>query len=185
MAAATLAVVAGLALGGCSGDGEGPGGGSGGGSGEQAVETTAELGKVRGGLDDAQAQQVLAEVTEVVDGWIDGGYAGDYPRSGFDEAFAAFTEDARELALGQPAVMSNAEVAGQVERSEVTQRSVTVDVLGVQGRPAGATAHVAVTVELAGGVERTDQVSGRLLLTPGKDGWRVFGFDVSRGEEGA
>ncbi|WP_141003072.1 hypothetical protein [Nocardioides humi] len=178
----------GLALTGCSGDGDGADGGpggTGGTAGEHAVETDATLGKVRGKLDDAAAAEVLADVTAVVDGWIDGGYGGDYPRAGFDDAFASFTEDARELALGQPAVMSNAEVGGQVEEAEVTSRSVTVDVLGVKGKPAGATAHVVLTVELAGGVARTDQVTGRLLLTPTKDGWRVFGFDISRGEEGA
>lgn len=186
--AAALVAVVGLALAGCSGDGDGTDGGAGGGGGsegEQAVETDATLGKVRGDLDDAQAADALAAVTEVVDGWIDGGYAGDYPRSTFDEAFGAFTEDARELALAQPAVMSNAEVGGELEGAEVTQRSVSVDLLGVRGKPAGATAHVVLTVELAGGVDRSDQITGRLLLTPGKDGWRVFGFDVSRGEEGA
>ncbi len=181
--------VVGLALTGCSGDGDGTDGGSGGADGgsggEHAVETEATLGKVRGDLDDAQAAEVLEAVTGVVDGWIDGGYAGDYPRSAFDDAFGAFTDDARELALAQPAVMSNAEVGGQIEGAEVTQRSVSVDVLGVRGKPAGATAHVVLTVELAGGAERTDEVTGRLLLTPGKDGWRVFGFDVSRGEGGA
>ncbi|WP_436698498.1 hypothetical protein [Nocardioides sp. BYT-33-1] len=179
--------VVGLALAGCSGDGDGTDGGAGGGGseGEQAVETDATLGKVRGDLDDAQAADALAAVTEAVDGWIDGGYAGDYPRTAFDDAFAGFTDDARELALGQPAIMSNAEVGGRLESAEVTQRSVSVDVLGVRGKPAGATAHVVLTVKLAGEVERSDQVTGRLLLTPGKDGWRVFGFDVSRGEGGA
>jgi len=171
-------------LAGCSGDGA-DGERDGRSRGEHAVETEAVLGKVRGALDDASAQQALADVTAVVDGWIDGGYGGDYPRTGFDEAFSSFTADARELALGQPGVMSNAEVGGSLERAEITSRSVTVDLLGVEGRPAGATAHVLVTVDLAGGVDRTDEVRGRLLLTPGKDGWRVFGFDVRRGEEGA
>ncbi|MDQ6527475.1 hypothetical protein RB608_27930 [Nocardioides sp. LHD-245] len=184
-------MAAGLTLAGCSDDGDGtdagPGSGDGSG-GEHAVETDATLGKVRGELDDARAAEALAAVTEVVDGWIDGGYAGDYPRGTFDEAFGAFTDDARELALAQPAVMSNAEVGDRLEGAEVTQRSVSVDVLGVRGKPAGATAHVVLTVELEGGpdgTQRSDQVTGRLLLTPGKDGWRVFGFDVSRGEEGA
>jgi len=181
-----VATVAALALGGCSGEGDGddPSGGSGTG-GEHAVETDATLGKVRGGLDEAQAEEVLSAVTEVIDGWIDGGYGGDYPRADFASAFGAFTGDARELALARAAVMSNADLGAGLERAEVTRRSVSVDVLAADGRPAGATAHVVVTVELAGDVERTDQISGRLLLTPGKQGWRVFGFDVSRGEEGA
>jgi len=38
-------------------------------------------------------------------------------------------------------------------------------------------------IDLAG-LDRTDNVAGRLMLTPTKGGWKVFGFDVSR-EEGA
>ena len=82
-------------------------------------------------------------------------------------------------------MLSNAEVGGDLEGTRVTERSVTVDVVGAKGKPAGATARISLSVELSGGVERTDQVTGRLLLTPGKDGWQVFGFDVSRGEGGA
>lgn len=187
VAATALTVVVGVVLAGCSEGGDGPDGpdGQGGGPGGEDTQSLSVLGKVRGNLDDAQAEQVLAEVTEVVDAWIDAAYAGDYPRTDFADAYASFTPGARSRAEAQAAVMSNAEVGGDVDGARVIDRSVTVDVLGAKGKPAGATARIEVSVELTGGVERTDQVTGRLMLTPGNDGWQVFGFDVSRGEGGA
>lgn len=197
MAVVTVAV---LALGGCSGgddksssDGPEP-------SGHATPEAPADarLGKVRGRLGPAKADAVLAAVTTAVEAWVAGAYGGDYPRTDFDPAFAGFTPDARRLALRQPDVMSNAAVGAGLETVEVTERRIRVDVLGVDGRAAGATARVRIGLRLTGGSggsdgsdgsgggERTESVTGRLLLTPVKGGgWQVFGFDVSRGEEGA
>ena len=32
-----------------------------------------------------------------------------------------------------------------------------------------------------GDVQRKIEVSGRLFLTPSPDGWRIFGYDVTKG----
>ena len=78
--------------------------------------------------------------------------------------------------------MSNEAVGDEVDAVTATRRVVRVDVLAPKGKAAGATAHVNLVIELAGKVERTDQIRGRVVLTRAKSGWRVFGFDIERGE---
>lgn len=176
------------ALGACSGGGDDDPEGKPAQSASEAAEpltTNAALGKVRGRLSTTAADAVVAEITQVVDGWIDAGLGGDYPRTDFADAFAGFTPDARAMAVKQSALLTNAEVGADLERSELTERVVRVDVVAPRGKVAGATARIHLTVELEGGVERTDLVTGRLMLTPAGDGWRIFGFDVRRGEKGA
>lgn len=184
-AAPVLALVIAVALAGCSGDDEGPDEAGSPGETGSALETDARLGAIRGPITDKRADKVLSDVTAVVERWSDQGYGGDYPRDDFAAAFGEFTKDARALASKQPAIMSNAQVGGDVEAVDLLKRVVRVDVAAPKGKAAGATARIRLKVSLSGGVERTDVVSGRLLLTPTKDGWKVFGFDVRRGEVGA
>ncbi|WP_182380278.1 hypothetical protein [Nocardioides sp. WS12] len=176
-----------LALAGCSSGDDDPAE-SGGPAGETASEpiaTDAALGVVKGALSDAAAAAVLAEVTQVVDRWFDNAYVGDYPREKFDTAFADFTKDARGLAVQQAAILSNADLGADLEAVEATQRVVRVDVLVPKGKLAGATVRFRLVIAMTGAVERTDRVTGRLMLTPVAGGWQVFGFDVQRDEEGS
>lgn len=147
------------------------------------IDTQVEVGEVVGALPKGPASDVARDVAEVVDGWLDAAYvAGDFPRTDFGDAFPGFTEGAARLAARQRTLMSNAGVGDRVDGVTATRRVVKVDLLAPQGDPAGATAHVNLVIELTGEVDRTDQVRGRLLLTPVKSGWRVFGFDIERGE---
>lgn len=176
-----------LALTACSGDSDEPGDGSGpdgSAATDAAVETDAALGAVKGRLKKSAEADVLTGVTAVVETWFAGAYGGEYPRVDFDAAFGDFTKGARALALKQPAIMSNAEAGADLEGVEITKKKVRVDVLAPNGKPAGATARFRLHLDLTGGVERSDLVVGRLLLTPVEGGWKVFGFDVRRGEEG-
>lgn len=173
-----------MTLTGCSGDGEESSDGDAPKErAEQAVATDAKVGAVRGSIDDATSAKVVSAVAAVVDRWIDGAYGGDYPRSDFDEAFADFTKDARALAVKQPTVMSNAASGPDLDGVDITVRTLRVDVLSPKGKPAAATARVRLRLESTGDEGRTEVVSGRLMLTPDAQGWHVFGFDVSRGEE--
>lgn len=187
-AVATAAVVAVTALGACSGGGDGDSERQPAQSASKAAEpltTDAALGKVRGRLSTKASDAIVAKITKVVDGWIDAGLGGEYPRTDFAAAFAGFTPDARALAAKQSALLTNAEVGADLERAELTERVVRVDVVAPKGKPVGATARIHLTVELDGAVERTDLVTGRLMLTPSGGEWRIFGFDVRRGEKGA
>lgn len=171
---------------GCTGDDgkSGNGGGSSGGGGDQAparIETKASVGQVAGKLGKGKRRKVLADVTAVVDGWLDAAYVeGDYPRSDFGNAFPGFTKGAAKLAAKDRRTMSNARLGKRIERVEVVKRNMKIDVLAPGGKFAGATARVMLVVALGGEVERRDRIHGRVLLTPTKGGWRVFGFDVRR-----
>ena len=180
------ATVLALTLAGCSGDDEGSGGAerAPAGASDTAVRTNTGLGVVRGPLAKAKAEDVRTEVTAVVERWSERAYGGDYPREDFDAAFEEFTAQAGALARKQAGIMSNARLGADLEGVELVQRVVRVDVVGPRGKPAGATARFRLRFTTSGGEERTHLVAGRLLLTPTKDGWRVFGFDVRR-EEGA
>ncbi len=182
--AATLSVV--LSVAGCSGgDDEEPAGPSRSGTsaGSTGIPSRVEVGEVAGKLGKGPARKVAADVAEVVDRWLEAAYvAGDYPRSKFGDAFPGFTKGAATLAGRQAGLMSNKAVGDDVDSVTAVRRVVRVDVLAPDGKAAGATAHVNLVIDLAGKVERTDQIRGRVLLTRSKGDWRVFGFDIERGE---
>lgn len=181
----TLLVVAGLALGGCSGGDEDPAPGPGSPSSAEDVRVVTEraVGKVRGQLTAARRAEVVRDVAAVVDAWSTKAYGGDYPRTHFADAFAAFTPGARALALRKTSLLSNAAAGPELEAVTIARRVLRVDVLAPRGRLAGATARIRIVLDLSGPTDRREVVTGRLLLTPSAKGWRVFGFDVSRGKE--
>ncbi len=178
-----------LGLAGCSGgdDDEEPGAGpSNDGSSttkEPGIATLVEVGAVVGKLGKGPAHDVAEDVADVVDTWLDAAYVGgDYPRSDFGDAFPGFTKGAATLASRQAGLMSNEGVGRKVEGVTATRRLVRVDLLAPNGKAAGATAHVNLVIKLTGDVDRTDQIRGRVVLTRSDNGWRVFGFDIERGE---
>lgn len=147
------------------------------------IETEVEVGAVAGKLAKRPAQEAAAEVAAVVDDWIDAAYVGgEYPRSDFGDAYPGFTKGAAGLASKQSGLMSNQDVGEDVEAVTATRRVVRVDLLAPKGKVAAATAHVNLVMDLEGDPARTDQVRGRLLLTRKGGDWRIFGFDVERGE---
>lgn len=180
-----LLVLAGLALGGCSGGDEEPAPAPGSASEAEDVRvvTDSRIGQVRGALPAPRRAQVVRDVTAIVDAWSTKAYGGDYPRTDFADAFAAFTPDARALALRRTSLLSNAAAGSELQEVTIARRVVRVDVLAPRGRLAGATARIRIVLDLSGPTDRREVVAGRLLLSPTAKGWRVFGFDVSRGEE--
>lgn len=194
--AGVTAVVAAL-LAGCSGDPEESGGpedpapSASAETGPPPLATRASLGSVVGRLPAADRTRLQERVVAVVDDWIDAAFTeGEYPRAAtevLEGAFAQFTPVARERALRDSALMSNADLAEQLDGVRATRRVVRLDVLAVRGRAVGVTARTVLELRLSGEVQRRDRVSADLFLTyvggsggsPG--GWRVFGYDVARG----
>ena len=145
------------------------------------VRTRTTLGTVTGRLAKKDRRRVVAVAGDAVDRWFDAAYVGHpHPRVG--NAFAGFTPGARAEAHGDRAVLTNQALTGRVDTVTATRRQVWVDVLAVRGRAAGLTARFVLDLTTAGKVERKVAVRGRLLLTPTRHGWRVFGYDVSRGD---
>ncbi len=179
-----------LALAGCSGgddeeperDAEAPASSSSAPA-DPGIRTRVEVGEVAGKLGKRPARQVAADVAGVVDRWLDAAYVGgEYPRSKFGDAYPGFTKGAAALAGRQPALTSNRTIGGRADSVTATRRVVRVDVLAPRGKVAAATAHVNLVIKITGKVKRTDQVRGRLVLTKANGRWRVFGFDIERGE---
>ena len=146
------------------------------------VETSATLGKVRGQLPKAKRSKVRQQVAHAVDEWFDAAYVGgDYPRNDFSTSWPGFTTGAKTDAEGDKALMSNQDIGADVSAVRATARRVSVDVLAVRGHAQGATARFVLKFKTDGDVRRKIEVSGRLFLTPSPDGWRIFGYDVTKG----
>ncbi|MEZ5097256.1 MAG: hypothetical protein R2731_14845 [Nocardioides sp.] len=182
--AAALLAAALLAMPACTESADQPGGGESSTAPAESpapVPTTAQVGVVSGRLPKPARQQVLTEVTGVVDGWLDAAYVGgDYPRSDFADAFPRFTADAAAGAQRDVRLLSNAEVGSRISGIMVKRRVVTVDLLATEGEARAATARVRLTFRTQGELEKKVTVAGRLFLTRGPAGrWRIFGYDLS------
>jgi len=146
------------------------------------AKTAVTYGRVTGKLPTADRKRLAAKVGAVVDGWMDAAYVGgDYPRRGFSDAWPGFTPGARDEARHDRALMSNADIGRRVDTVDATRRRVRIDALAVRKRPVGVTAHVLLDFATTGKVKRKVRVQGRLYLTHRDGGWRVFGYDVTKG----
>jgi hypothetical protein len=147
------------------------------------VPTTVTIGRVSGRLP-KQAREHLRKVTgDVVDAWFEAAYlGGDYPRRNFRTAFPGFTPGARSEARHDFALMSNAGIGSRVDDVVATRKRVRVDALAAHHRAAGATARFVLVFKTTGQARRKLEVRGRLMLTRTARGWRIFGYDVTKGD---
>ena len=150
-------------------------------AGPAPLATRITLGKTTGKLSTVEKRRLKRAVGKTVDGWLDAAYiAGDYPRSNFRTAFPGFTRGARAEARSDKALMSNHDIGKRIETVEATRRRLRVDALVVDGRAVSATARVVLTFTTTGDVSKDIEVRGRLFLSRA-DGWRIFGYDMTKG----
>jgi hypothetical protein len=149
-------------------------------SGPPSAKTQATIEVISGKLAKQRRRPLRRKVTEVVDGWVEAAYLGDYPRSDFGKAFSAFTPLARREARRASGLMSNHKIGGRLESVRATKRQYRIDALAVDNKPAGVTVRITLGLALAGEVERRDKVTGRVHLSKVDNKWRIFGFDVER-----
>ena len=151
------------------------------------VQTTSTMGQVRGQLPQDKRSKVREQVAHAVDAWFDAAYVGgDYPRNDFSDSWPGFTTGAKADAEDDKLLMSTFDVGRVVSSVEAITRKVSVDVLAVRGHAQGATARFVLKYRTVGDVKDDDVqhktvVRGRLFLTPSPDGWRIFGYDVTKG----
>ena len=88
--------------------------------------------------------------------------------------------EAKKLRPEMPVVLMTA-FATVSTAVEATTRDVAVDILAVKGHAVGATARVLLKFSTEGEVQQDVVVRGRLFLTWTPDGWRIFGYDVTKG----
>jgi hypothetical protein len=191
------ALVAVLALSGCSSssDSSSPSAGPSSGAsatfgGNPPMATAVTIGHVAGAYRKPNrrqfhrhAQHLRKEVGAAVDAWFDGGFVGvSYPRDAFPSAFRTFTSGARHDAERQKSLLTLWAWRHRIDGVVPIKREVALDVLAPHGRPAGVTARVRLRFRTTGDLTRKVTVTGRLFLTQdSRHRWRVFGFDVAKG----
>jgi hypothetical protein len=148
---------------------------------EFQVETRASLGRVVGRLPKKDRDVLVNRVSAVVEGWFRAAYGGSYPRSGFADAYPGFTTAARREARRDKKLMSNVGIGDRITGVTPTESRVHVDVLAARGHAAGVTARFLLRFRTEGDVTKHVRVQGRLLMSRSENGWRIFGYHVSRG----
>lgn len=182
-----LVLCAALVTGGCTGDDEPGTAGTATSSAtpQESVETVptkVRVGTIAGDLPKAARKRTRAGVGKAVDRWLDAAFVdGEYPRSDFRDAYPRFTKGAKRQARREADLMSNADVGERIEGVEVTRRVIVVHAVADRRRAAGATARVRLRFTTVGDLEQDVTVKGRLFLTRAKKGWRIFGFDMTKG----
>lgn len=150
----------------------------------QAVDelaTTLRTGQVAGKLPKQRRDATVEQIGAVVDGWIDAGFTGgEWPRE-IQGAYADFTDRARRQARNDAELTSAAAFSEDVDSVRATKRVVRVDLAVHERKAVGATARVVLDLETSGELEESVQVRGRLFLTPAGDGWKIFGYNLTRG----
>lgn len=147
-----------------------------------AVATVTTLQNVGKTLDGGTRDRLKASVTQVLDGFFDGAYLGEFPRDDYAAAFAGFTEGAARDAQRDLPLLSSAAIADQVDSATATRRRVRLDVFAVDGNPRGLTAHFVLEFDTEGQLEQSVRVRGDLYLAREKGEWKVFGYDVAQAE---
>ena len=130
------------------------------------------------GMDAARRAKVLDGVTAVIDPWFDEAFLGEFPRSDFSSAFAAFTRDAAADARARPRPPQQPAIADQIDSATATNRRVRLDVFAPDGHPRGVTANFVLDFDTTGDLEEHLRVHGALYLAKDKGEWKVFGYDV-------
>lgn len=147
-----------------------------------AVETVVAFGRVTGNLPREARDRLADQVVAVVDGWTSAAYLeGDYPRRDFADSWPGFTPGARDEAHRDRALMSNEDIGERIDGVVLRRSRVLLDVLAVRKRPVGVTARVLLGFRTTGELERVVRVEGQLYLTHTERGWRVFGYDITKG----
>ncbi|KRF30366.1 hypothetical protein [Nocardioides sp. Soil805] len=153
-------------------------------SGPAPLTTRAEVATVVGRLPGTRRKAVRQEVTAVLDRWWDTAYVGGaYPRDDFG-SFPGFTPGATRRATYDRDLMSNADIGERVVSVTPLMRKARLDLLAVNQRARSVTARfdLRMRVDLAEeGAPSRLQVRGRVFLTRQPAGWRVFGYDVTKG----
>ncbi len=140
--------------------------------------------QLRGGIKRRQWPVLRRVIARPIASWIDGAYAGSYPRASYATAFQGWTPDARRLAKHDRLITTNAAVGKRLVALVVDRRAVKLYVFASRGRTGGATAQVKIglTGQRQGGALHSYAVTGRLYLLRDGGHWRIFGYDLSRRE---
>lgn len=149
------------------------------------VPTKVTVARVAGErLRKEQRQRLEKQVARVLSGYFDDAFlGGEYPRSDFAGALAAFSPGAAERAASDRGLLTNTEIGGETEAVVARAKQARLDVLVPRRLVAGLTARIRLVFlqERSDGADQIVTVKGRLMLNRKSSGaWQIFGYDVSR-----
>jgi hypothetical protein len=146
------------------------------------VSTLTTLQNVGKRIDPDHRTRVKEGITAVIDPWFEGAFLGDFPRSGYTDAFVGFSEGAAVDAERDLDLLSNQSIGDQIDTATATRRRVRLDVFAPEGHPRGVTAHFVLDFTTTGDIEESLQVRGDLYLAKDKGEWKIFGYDIDQAE---
>lgn len=149
------------------------------------VPTEVTVARVAGErLRKEQRRRLEKQVARVLSGYFDDAFlGGEYPRSDFAGALAAFSPGAAERAASDRDLLTNTEIGGETEAVVARAKQARLDVLVPRRLVAGLTARIRLVFlqERSNGADQIVTVKGRLMLNRKSSGaWQIFGYDVSR-----
>ena len=147
-----------------------------------AIRTVVTWGKVTGRLPHDDRTRVARQVADVVDRWVKVAYVGGhYPRRGFTHSWPGFTPGAKKLARRDRSLTTNQDIGRRIDGVRPERSHVRLDALAVHRHAVGLTARVYLRFRTTGRVHRDVRVKGSLYLTRTDHGWKVFGYDLTKG----
>ena len=136
--------------------------------------------RVAGELSKKQRARLERRLGSVVRSYLDPAFLRRYPMAGAGKSFSRFTPGARRLARKDQRLLTGVGL-GRLDDVRMKRASAYHSVVAPGGRAVGATTRLVVDVRATRKDRtRTVRYRGRLMMTPTKGGWRVFGYDVSR-----
>lgn len=138
-------------------------------------------GALGGELGTERRDEVTAEIAEVVDAWLYSTYLPADPAQ--RDATAGLTQrlarDLRHDGARDQSVLRAPTLTDPA--AEIRKRKVSVDLLATRGAARAATARVRLVLAPSG-TTRTVGVRGRLFLVIKNGHWRIFGYDLAKGD---
>ena len=141
--------------------------------------------RVSGKLTEQERTSLAANVRRVLAAYLDAAFLGRYPRNDFTDSFDQFTSGAARTARRDRDLLTNERLGPRTESVRAVRRTAFLSVLAPTEVAAGVTANVKLdlVVRRSSGPSERVRLEGRLLLTPNaRNGWSIFGYDLSRSD---
>ena len=151
-----------------------------------SVPLRVRVTHVAGRLPDRNRRALATRVRRTVSGYLDDAFvSGPYPRTDFDDSFAAFTRGAAKRARADAGLLTNRPFGSTTRSVRATRRTASLSVLAAGARAVGVTARIDVGLvgDRGDRPARRSRLTGRLMLTPqGARQWKIFGYDLARSD---
>lgn len=123
--------------------------------------------------------QLQSSVGQILSTYVVDGFLGDYPRDDFVDVLEVFTSRGAQKAARDLDLLTAARV-GSADDVVARRLLAWISAAEVDDEAFGLSAHVTFEFDVMEGTERAGglALSGRLMLTPDGDSWRIFGYKV-------